>query len=212
MVVALTIHAALVSLSFGASFSFLGLRLEDDIGASPALIGLAFSTQDLTGGFAQPLFGRLADRMERRLLVVVGLVLLAGLQAGLGFAGEYWLVVATLFGMGATNGLAAVSASAIQVVAGRRVGMGTMLGLNSAGNGAGIVIGSVVGGLLVTAFSILAAFVFSGLVILGGAAVFVMLTRGLATREMEVASALDGTEPVEAGASRRLRADGDASG
>ncbi len=178
LVLAVVINMSLVSVSFGASFAFLGLRLEEDIGVSPLLIGLAFATQDLTGGVAQPLFGRLADRYYRPMLVAVGLALLAVLQAGLGQVESYVLVVAFLFGMGAAQALSGVAASAIQVVAGRRAGMGTVLGLGSFGNGVGIIVGSLVGGWLTELSGIPAAFLFSGIAIGMGAPLFLFLTRG----------------------------------
>jgi MFS family permease len=183
LVLAVVINMALVSLSFGASFAFLGLRLEDDIGASPRAIGLAFATQDLTGGVSQPLLGRLADRFYRPMLVAIGLTMLAVLQSTLGVVDSYVVVVMLLFGMGASQALSGVSAGAIQVVAGRRVGMGTVLGLGSFGNGVGIITGSLIGGLLVDLYSIPAAFFFSGAVIACGAPIFLLLTRGVRTEE-----------------------------
>jgi MFS family permease len=183
LVLALTINSALISVTFGASFSFLSLRLEEDLGVTPTLIGLAISTQDLTAGLSQPFFGRLADRRERGTLVAAGLLALGGLLMVLGAATNYWIVVLILLGMGAANALAAVAASAIQVVAGRRVGMGTVLGLNAMGNGAGILVGSILGGVVVSLLSIPAAFFFAGLVVIAGAPIFVAMTRGLAMRD-----------------------------
>ncbi len=186
LVLALTAYMALISLGSGASFSFLALRLENDLHVEPLLIGLAFATQDITGGACQPFFGRLADRYNRRFLVAGGLAVNGALVASLALAHTYGLVVFILLCMGATGAISAVSAGALQVVAGRHVGMGTMLGLGSAGNGIGIVTGSVVGGLLIDRFSIGAAFLFGGIVATAGAAVFVALTRGVATTSPEV--------------------------
>lgn len=183
LVAAVVINMALVSLSFGASFAFLGLRLEDDIGASPTMIGVAFATQDLTGGVAQPLFGRLADRYYRPLLVAIGLGTLGLLQAAIGYVDTLGAVMLLLFLMGASNSLAGVAAGAIQVVAGRRVGMGTVLGLGSFGNGIGIISGSLIGGALSEAYGISAAFLFSGIIIGAGAPLFLWLTRGVRTTE-----------------------------
>lgn len=197
-VLALTIHMGLTSLSFGASFSFLGLRLEDDIGVSPLLIGVAFSMQDLTGGLAQPLFGRLADRVERRYLVATGLVGSGLFLLTLGMIETYLLVVLWLFAMGAFTALAQVSASAIQVVAGRRVGMGTVLGLGSTGNGLGIIAGSLAAGRLVDLYSIPAAFMFSGIAISCGAVLFLILTRGLVTTETMNPDVFDGPARCDA--------------
>jgi MFS transporter, DHA1 family, multidrug resistance protein len=186
LVLAVTAHQGLISLSTGASFSFLGLRLEDSLHASPFAIGVAFATQDITGGCAQPLFGRLADRFSRRLLVATGLGINGALLVWVGFAPAYLVVVLLLFSMGAAQALSAVASGALQVVAGRRVGMGTVLGLGSAANGAGIVVGSVVGGVLVGYFGISAAFVLGGALMGAGVPVFLTLTRGVATREADL--------------------------
>lgn len=186
LVLAVTAHQGLISLSTGASFSFLGLRLEDSIHASPLAIGVAFATQDITGGLAQPLFGRLADKFSRRALVSIGLGINGALLVWVGFAPVYLLVVALLFTMGGAQALSAVASGALQVVAGRRVGMGTVLGLGSAANGAGIVVGSVAGGVLVGYFGNSAAFVLGGILMGLGVPLFLTLTHGVPTREGEL--------------------------
>ncbi len=185
LVVALTLNMALTSLAFGATFSFLAVMLEDDLGAGPMLIGLAFGSQSLAMGLAQPFMGPLADRFDRRALVSIGLLANATFLFSLGLAGNVPVVVLLLIGEGVCASLAIVSASAMQVVAGRKVGMGTVLGLGSGGNGIGIVFGSVVGGLLVDVFQLRAAFFFGGLSMAAGVPLFLALTRGLRVMETE---------------------------
>ncbi len=184
IVLAVTVFMLVTSLSSGAAMSFLGLHLENNIGVGPILVGVAFATQDLAAGFAQPLFGRMADRYNRRLLVVIGLSMSAVFIAFMGLANSYLLVVLLLFLMGAGGAISQVSAGAIQVVAGRKVGMGTVIGLGSAGNGLGIVIGSVIGGLLLDQFSISAPFLFGGVMTAIGMILFVVLTRGVEMAEV----------------------------
>ncbi len=185
LVLAVTAHQGLISLAMGASFSFLALRLEDGLGVGPLLIGIAFATQDITGGMAQPLFGRLADRYSRRLLVSTGLLINGALLACVGIVPAYWMMILLLFAMGASGAISQVSASALQVVAGRRTGMGTVLGLGSASNGAGIVIGSVVSGVIVDIEGLAAAFFLGGAIMVAGVPVFLFLSRGVETREVE---------------------------
>ena len=185
LVLAVTAHQGLLSLAMGASFSFLALRLEDGLGVGPMLIGLAFATQDITGGLAQPLFGRMADTYNRRVLVAVGLLINAALLACVGIVPSYGLMVLLLFAMGASGAVSQVAAGAVQVVAGRRVGMGTVLGLGSASNGLGIVIGSVVSGIIVDIQGLAAAFFLGGAIMAAGVPVFLFLTRGVATSEPE---------------------------
>lgn len=198
LVVAVTAHQGLLSLSTGASFSFLALRLENDLGATPVFIGIAFATQDLTGGCAQPIFGRLADRYSRRLLVVLGLGMNAAFLVGVGFAPSYLAVVLLLFSMGAAGALSAVASGALQVVAGRRTGMGTVLGLGSAANGAGIVVGSVFGGALVSRYDISAAFMLGGALMAAGVPLFLTLTRGVTTHDAAAVATFAMEAPGEA--------------
>ena len=70
--------------------------------------------------------------------------------------------------------------------------MGTVLGIGSAANGAGIVIGSIAGGLLVDSYGIGAAFLLGGVIIGIGAFVFLGLTRGVSTRDSAANVQLDG--------------------
>ncbi len=183
LVAAIILNTAIISLAAGASFSFLALRLDEDIGASALLIGLALSTQDITAGICQPLFGVLADRKDRRLLVAAGVSSLGFLMFAMGAVNVYWLVLIIMLAMGAANSLANASGGAIQVVAGRKVGMGTLLGLSSMANGFGIVVGSLVGGQLADRFDTSAAFYFAGVAILIGTVVFLTLTAGVSVRD-----------------------------
>jgi FSR family fosmidomycin resistance protein-like MFS transporter len=178
MVVALTLNWALISLSFGSTLSFLGVRLERlEMGAG--LIGLVFALEALASGVSQPFLGVLADRVDRRLLNAVGLLLLAALIASLGVTERVAVIAAIMFGVGAAGGLAAVATNAMQVEVGRRVGMGTVIGLGSAGNGVGVLVGSLLGGWVVdlTGQNV-AAFYVAGAVMASGLVVFLWLARG----------------------------------
>jgi MFS family permease len=183
VVLAVTLHAGMVAVAAGATLSFLALRLEEGIGATPIMIGLAFAMQDITGGLAQPVLGRIADRRDRRLLVAGGLAAYAALLVSLGVVPSYGAAVAVLLGMGATSSLSMVAAGAIQVVAGRRAGMGTVLGLSSASNGIGIVAGSLLSGVVVSLFQLEGAFFFGGAVMAAGIPLFLWLTRGAVVAE-----------------------------
>lgn len=186
LVLGLTLNMALISVAWGAGLSFLAVLLEDEIGVGPALIGIAFGLQSLAAGAAQPFLGRLADRFNRRLLVMSGLMAGGLALGGIGAAETFVVVLALQLGQGVFIAVSNVSSSAMQVIAGRRAGMGTVIGLGSAGNGAGIVLGSVMGGLMVDWFSLSAAFYFGGGVMVAGAWAFMAVTRGVATTEAEL--------------------------
>jgi MFS transporter, DHA1 family, multidrug resistance protein len=88
--------------------------------------------------------------------------------------------------LGIGQALTQVTASAMQVVAGRRIGMGTVIGIGASGNGIGIIIGSVAGGVLVDLFNLSAPFYAGGLTLCAAILVIVLLLRGVPTSEAEL--------------------------
>jgi len=186
LVLGLTILMGLTSLTFGAVYSFLSVRL-DDLGVTALLIGLAFAAESLASGAAQPLFGRIADRVDRKRMVMLGLGASALALAALGAVDNYGLIVTLMFALGLAQAVTMVAVSAMQVVAGRRAGMGTVIGLGSAGNGIGIVFGAVAGGALVSTFGLGAPFYFGATSMLVGVGLVSWMLRGVATTEAEMA-------------------------
>src|SRR5690606_10598948 len=112
-------------------------------------VGIAFASESFASAGAQPVIGPLADRYDRRVIVIAGLLASAMVLAALGAAGSYTLIVLLMVALGATQAATMVGVASMQVVAGRRAGMGTVIGLGSAGNGIGVIFGSVAGGALV---------------------------------------------------------------
>lgn len=187
LVLAMAIQGGMLWVASGAVLGLLAIRLEDDLGATPILIGVAFAMQNVTGGLAQPIWGRMADRLDRRRLVPAGLAGSAVVVILLGVVPAYWMALGLLLVLGATTSIAQVAAQAVQVVAGRSVGMGTMQGIATAGQGAGFVVGALAGGVIYGAANLQSAFVFGGCVMLVGVPVFLTLTRGLSMRETQAA-------------------------
>lgn len=182
LVLAVTLTLAVTSLSFGSTFSFLAVKLED-MGTGPILIGLTFGMESLATGMLQPFTGRLADRANRRILVVIGIGFTALALSLVGVAGNVVIIMALLVAMGIGQSFSFVAASAMQVVAGRRLGMGTVIGLGSAGNGVGIVFGSVIAGLIVDQWGVDAAFIFGGVAMISSIPLFWWLTAGVKVTE-----------------------------
>lgn len=159
VVVAMLLFMGLTSLTFGSVFAFLAIFLET-MDVSATAMGIAFSTQFVTGALMQPIFGRLADRFDRRYMLLAGLAASAVSLAGIGLATTYPVVVLLLILMGVGNAAAWVAAAAVQVVAGREAGMGTVAGLAAAGDGTGILVGGLAGGAFAGWYGPSAAFFF----------------------------------------------------
>src|SRR5690554_4719388 len=122
-------------------------------------------------------------------MVMAGLGANADVMAALGAAQRYDLIVVLMLLLGFAQAVTMVSVSAMQVVAGRRAGMGTVIGLGSAGNGAGIVFGAVAGGALVGAFGLAAPFYFGAATMLAGILLVTWMMRGVPTSEAALQAA-----------------------
>lgn len=178
LVLALTVHQALFSLSWGATLSFLAVRLENELAVGPALVGLTFGLQDLSTGVSQPVVGPIIDRGRRAGLSAIGLAGAGLCVAAIGLAEDLWVVMVIMSLLGVAAAVSQVAAGALQVVAGRRVGLGAVIGLGTAGSGVGILVGSILGGLFVDLINVPAAFFFGGAVMGLGTPIFFLLARG----------------------------------
>ncbi len=178
VVVALVLFMGLTSLTYGSLYSFLAVFL-DARGVSGTAIGVALGAQAVTGVVTQPLFGRLADRIDRRYMLLGGLAASAVLLGAVGAAPSYPVVLTLLALLAVASSAAWVAASAIQVVAGRQAGMGTVIGLGAAGDGTGILVGGVAGGVFAGWFGTTAAFYFAAAALGCGVLVLGWLLAGL---------------------------------
>lgn len=200
LTLSLTILMCVSSMTFGAVFSFLSVRLEH-LGVTGIAVGIAFASESFASAAAQPVMGPLADRRDRRAIVIGGLLGSALVLAALGAAGSYVLIVVLMVAMGVAQAATMVGVAAMQVVAGRRAGMGTVIGLGSAGNGIGIIFGSVVGGALVQWFGLGAPFYLGAATMVLGAILVVWLLRGVPTTEAGLPRDADGLADVAEAAS-----------
>jgi predicted MFS family arabinose efflux permease len=111
------------------------------------------------------------------------------------------LVVVLIAGIG--EAIAFPAQQAVFVEIGRRVGMASLMGLNSMGNSIGFLAGSLIGAAVVAQFGISAVFTYAGLTMFVGIALFLVLMRraaGILARERlaaaENGAAADGGAPV----------------
>jgi len=165
------------SFAFGSAFSFLALYLEEEIAATATMVGFVLAGQELLGGGLQPLFGPLADRFDRRILVAVGSVIVAAGYLTMAFTSEYWVILAAFVGgAGLGSALMSVSSMAIQVDLGRRLGMATTMSFASTGFAAGVLIGSLSAGYIADAAGTRYVFLAAAVAVLLGAGAFVLRT------------------------------------
>ncbi|RLT27497.1 MAG: MFS transporter [Chloroflexi bacterium] len=181
-----------VSLGWGAASTFLGIFVisPDGLGTDSAFfVGVLLAVRSVLSAVLQPVFGPLADKADRLLLVVTGLTVTAVLQflipslprdlwhgslLGEAITIAPWLFF-TMCAIGIFEGLQQPAQQAIFVTVGRRVGMSSIMGLNQMGNSIGFLSGSLVGAFVVSTWGLDAVFRYAGIVTLAGGAAFAVL-------------------------------------
>ena len=200
------------SLSMSVSGAFLAVYIvgSDGLGFnSTTFVGILLAARSLIGALFQPLFGRLADRTDRVRLVLIGLMVAAVGQffipdishavANLPLPGGSvrilpWLLALYVL-IGTAEAVLLPAQNAIFVTIGRRVGMGSIMGMSQMASSIGFLGGSLIGAAVVSAFGIASVFRFAALISVGGAALFLLLIRRV---EQEPEDAEVPTAPVSA--------------
>jgi len=177
VVVALLVFRSVSALGRGVVIPFLPFVAESR-GASLSMIGLLLATHILLAGFLQIPFGKLADRVSKPLLMMLGM---AGSALAI-FAIPYCQTVTHLFFLQVATGVVSAigfpAAIGMSAMAGRKFGgMGTVMALFNSGMSIGLILGPLGGGFFEGIFGL--DFVFKGgsLVVALGLVAFVVLMR-----------------------------------
>ncbi len=164
--------------AFGAFETFLPLLLAAR-GVGAYEIGVVFAVQVLVIAATKPLFGRLADRADKRVLVAAGLVVIGGSVAAVPLAWSFPVVlgVSALFGLGMAISTVATSAYVAEVASRERIGasMGALSAIMDVGHSAG----PLVTGVVIGAAGYASGFLLSLLLALAVTVVFVVSAAGL---------------------------------
>jgi MFS family permease len=161
--------------SFGAFETYLPIYLSDN-GFGAGLIGFIFSLQILSIAVTKPFFGKLADRIDKRFQIAIGLMVLGSSMLFLTFFTDQVFVIAIslLFGLGMSFSTVATSAYTGDIADKTRLGasMGALSSVMDVGHSSG----PLVTGFVITWFSIRAGFITSFVLCTVVAFVFVMYT------------------------------------
>lgn len=133
--------------TYGAFETYLPLYFQAK-GLPPYQIGFIFSLQILAIALSKPLFGRLSDRIDRRLQILAGIIVLGGAFALIPFSSGIIAatVIGIVFGLGLSFSTVATSTYASDVTAEEHLGasMGALSSIMDIGQSVGpFVIGVV---------------------------------------------------------------------
>lgn len=154
----------------GALMAFLPIYVVG-IGMDAAQAGVLFGVQSVTSFFSRPTMGRASDRIGRRPLIVLGLVVCAASLAAIPFTRPFGglMALSALFGFGE----AVVNASAAALVAdlSELKTLGSAMGMQGTIMDIGHASGPILAGVLIGALGFQVAFsIIAGLVLLAAAA------------------------------------------
>lgn len=186
MVMAACSFELIWGLGFGAILSFLPVFMTTSLGTTATAIGIVISTRALLNGVLVYPYGWLADRVSRMLLVIVGAMVTAVGTFVLPWMPSF-VALLVLFGITALfESMAVPAANAIAVDRGRDLGMGSVMGLFNMCMAVGLLLGSVLGGLVQDFLGVGNVFRFSAMVMLGGIGVFYVLMKRVQRSETQI--------------------------
>ena len=169
-----------LSLTMGRAtfFTFLPILAAQNLNLRPSLVGALLSIHVLLMSILGIPAGRIADRLNRRFLVILGCLISFAFLVAVphGYTFSLMLVLIALGSLG--NAVAVASGSALAVEEGRKYGMGSSIALFSMAMSIGMVAGPITGGAITDVFGIDTAFYFGALVTILGAGLFGRLSKG----------------------------------
>jgi MFS family permease len=156
------------------------------IGLNPSLVGTILSVIVIGAALFQVLSGRLADRFNKRLLVILGSLAMLVSMVLVPSAGSFWPLLVILAISTVGDATALPSASAMVVDEGRKYGMGVAMAVFNVGMGVGMTVGPVVAGVMSDLLGIGFAFYTCAAIVFICAAAFTLRTRNTGRSGVQV--------------------------
>jgi MFS family permease len=157
---------------------------EGGLGLSLTQAGTVLSVGQLSSAGLQRPFGDMADRYNKKMLIIIG-----GLISALGmfsfpFTSNFWEVLGArlLFSIGSAIMLPSITA--IAAIEGRELGIGTTMSVLQSAMSLGMMAGPLVSGILADLFSLAPIFYVGSGISLIGIGFFVVLSRGYSVIEV----------------------------
>jgi MFS family permease len=161
----------------GIIWGFLPVFADIEFSVSASAIGILVMLGVFVSGVVQVPMGWLADQINRKAMVVSGGLVVTGAVYAFthakGFQDMFWASV--VFGIG--GGIAMPALMAAAVLRGSRIdAMGSVMALLTVGHSLGMLLGSVLAGIMMDWFQLRQAFVLGALVMAAGTILFVAFT------------------------------------
>jgi DHA1 family multidrug resistance protein-like MFS transporter len=142
----------------GIMTTFVPVFAVSFIGLSPSTIGTVLTIAIITNSLLQVPSGNLADRFNRKYMVVLGSISLAASMLLMPHAGGFWVLLAIMVMGSFSDACATPPAIAAIIQEGRKYGMGVATSVSNMGQGLGMGLAPILAGFLVDTFDVRAAF------------------------------------------------------
>jgi len=159
-------------LLFGTVLAFVGIWMTTVIGTSVAQVGIVLSARVIMNGTLTYPFGLLADRRNRVILASAGMVMVAVGTFSIPWLRSFTTLLGLFMVMGIFESMAMPSVNAITVEKGRGMGMGSVMAVFNMAQSLGLVIGSMVGGVIESSMGIVWVFRYAAALGVVGVLVF----------------------------------------
>jgi MFS family permease len=177
------IYRAINALGRGAIMGFLTIFMntsmaEGGLGLSLTAAGTVLSVGQLSSAGLQRSFGDLADKYNKKTLIIIGgLVSCVGMFS-FPFTSGFWGVLGArlLFSVGSAMMMPAIAA--IAAIEGRELGVGTTMSVLQSAMSLGMMIGPLLSGVLADLYSLKPIFFVGSGISLFGLCIFIFLGRG----------------------------------
>ncbi len=165
------------ALGRGGIMTFLPIFAATSIGLGTTLIGVLLAVNMLPMIVLLPLAGRLADKFNRKTLVIFGNIIYLITLILIPLANTFWQQIWLCFPRAIAGAISMPAATALTVEEGRKFGMGSTISILMMAMGIGMAAGPILGGVIADSVDINAVFYFGGVVGLIGTGLFAWFTR-----------------------------------
>lgn len=160
-----------------ALMGFLPL-LAEKINVSVFQIGFVVTANLLVSSLFQKYFGVMADKSDKVAMLIGGSIMMMIALALMPLSNGFYALLLFNILMGLGSAISIPAGSAITAQLGRRMGMGSVMGLFNTAFGIGGGIGPIVAGLIMLATSLAFVFLSSAAIVLAGTIIFYYLMKG----------------------------------
>jgi len=162
----------------GSVYTFLPL-LGNDIGITSSAVGIILGVNIFLIAVLQRLCAGIADRSDPRILIILGTVVSGVAVFAMPYAKGFVMILVLNIVMGAANGISMPAGFVLTGQVGRKMGMGSIMGLTDAGWSLGMIASPIFSGLVMDSLGLPNIFHIGGVLIMIGSMVIFVFLRNL---------------------------------